>query len=130
MAKVKYPKALGACVDQLYEARAARLSLNAQVEAMKVAEAALEDHILNKFGKDEIRGAKGDVATAAIKMDTTVNTTDWDAYRDYVVKHKAWDMLRKQPATTAVKARWANGEAVPGVEPFTKISLSLTKVGS
>lgn len=128
MAKVKYPKSIGACVDALYTARAARLALNAQVEAMKAAEAELEDHILNKFGKDEIRGAKGDVATAAIKMDQTVNCTDWDAYRDYVIKKKAWDMLRKQPAVTAVKQRWANGEEVPGVEPFTKISLSLTKV--
>lgn len=130
MTKVKYPKQIGACIDLLYENRAKRLEANKLVDAMKAEEALLEDHILATFAKSELRGAKGDICTAAVKIDQTVNVTDWDVYLAYVVKKKAWDMLRKQPATTAVKARWANGEEVPGTEPFAKVSLSLTKAGS
>lgn len=126
-AKVKYPKAVGACVDLLYTKRASRLELNRQVDAMKAEETALEDHILEKFTKDELRGAKGDIATASVKVDTVVNATDFDAYLAYAVKTKSWDLIRRQPASTAVKERWANGVEIPGVEPFGKVSLSLTK---
>jgi hypothetical protein len=128
--KTKYPASIGACIDLLYENRAKRLEANKVVVAMKAEEAMLEDHILATFAKSELRGAKGDICTAAIKMDVTVNVTDWDKYLAYAVKDKAWDMLRKQPTVESVKARWADGKEVPGVEPFTKISLSLTKAGS
>jgi hypothetical protein len=126
-AKSKYPKALGAAIDLLYEQRAARLALQKKVDEMKVDEADLADHILNSFTKEELNGSKGKLAVAAIKHTTTVNTTDWDVFLAYCVKTKSWDMLRKQPTVAAVKARWDAGKEVPGVEPFIKIDLSLTK---
>ena len=79
--------------------------------------------------KDEIKGAKGDVCTAAIKRTTSVVLTDWDSFVKYVVETESWDLLRKQPASNAVKARWDEKEEVPGTEPFVSIGLSLTKVG-
>jgi len=126
--KVVYPKTIGGCIDLLYKNRAERLELNAKIDALKSAEGALEAHIINSFAKTEIAGAKGKTATASIKTTTVVNTTDWDVYLAYVVKKKAWDLLRKQPAARAVQERWDQGVEVPGVEPFVKISLSLTKV--
>lgn len=125
---VKYPKSIGACIDMLYEQRAERLKLQKIVDNAKAEETKLEEHILNSFGKQELNGAKGDVAVAAIKRDTTLNVTDWDSLRDWVVKTKSWDVLRKQPSSTAIKERWNNKEEIPGVEPFVKVSLSLTKV--
>lgn len=125
--KVKYPKQIGACIDLLYQNRAERLEFNKTLDNMKAAEAALEEHILNQFTKDELRGAKGDYATASVKVDQVVNVTDWDAYLAYAVKNKYWDLVRRQPASLAVKERWKNGVEVPGVEPFGKVSLSLTK---
>ena len=83
---------------------------------------------MSSFGKQELNGAKGDIATAAVKRDTVLNVTDWDSLRDWIVKTKSWDVLRKQPSSTAIKERWANKEEIPGVEPFVKVSLSLTKV--
>lgn len=125
---VKYPKSIGACIDMLYEQRAERLELQKIVDNAKAEEAKLEEHIINSFGKQELNGAKGDVAIAAVKRDTVLNVTDWDGLLAWVVKTKSWDVLRKQPSSTAIKARWNNHEEVPGVEPFVKVSLSLTKV--
>lgn len=125
---MKYPKQIGLCIDMLYEMRAERLAAQKQVDSMKKDEAALEEHILKVFGKSELNGAKGSVATAAIKTIRTANLTDWDAFVAWVAKTKSWDCLRKQPAVTAVKERWDDGKEVPGVEPFDKIDLSLTKV--
>lgn len=125
---VKYPKSVGACIDMLYEQRAERLKLQKIVDNAKVEEAKLEEHILGTFGKEELGGAKGKLATAAIKRDTTVSVTNWDELRDWIVKTKSWDILRKQPSSTAIKERWSSNEQVPGCEPFVRVSLSLTKI--
>ena len=125
----QYPSSMGACIDQLYTQRAKRLLLQHEVDEMKSEEKDLETHILNAFTKDEIKGAKGDVCTAAIKRTTSVVLTDWDSFVKYVVETESWDLLRKQPASNAVKARWDEKEEVPGTEPFVSIGLSLTKVG-
>lgn len=128
MAATKYPKAIGTCIDKLYTMRAERLAAQKVVDKMKKDEQDLEDHILKQFGKSELNGAKGSVATAAVKTIRTVNLTDWDQFVAWVAKTKAWDCLRRQPSVTAVKERWEAGDQVPGTEPFDKIDLSLTKV--
>jgi len=51
-----------------------------------------------------------------------------DGFMKWVLAHKAFECLRKQPGSTAIKERWDAGEEVPGVEALVKISLSLTKV--
>ena len=126
-----YPAAMGACIDQLYEARATRLELQKEVDELKAAERDLETHILDAFTKDELRGAKGDVATAAVKRTTSVvlRKDEWDLFVKYVVDNEAYELLRKQPAANAVKERWDAGEEVPGCEPFISVGLSLTKIG-
>lgn len=127
MAK-KFPKTIGACVDLLYEKRDQRLDLSHTVDDMKKDEALLKEHILNEFTKDEINGAKGDVANAAIKKTTVISITDWEAALKWVLKHKRYDLLYKNLSTEGVKELWEAGKEIDGVEPFTRIDLSLTKV--
>lgn len=124
----KYPKSVGACVDLLYQRRAERLAVQARVEELKADEADLERHIFNTFGKQELRGAKGTVASASIKEENVPTMEDWEAFRAWVVKTKSWDLLQKRLSSTAVRERWNAGKEVPGVGVFHKMSLSLTKV--
>ena len=128
MTKKTYPKTIGACVDALYELRAKRLEGQKQVDLVKAQEAELEDHIIETFGKAEIGGAKGQVATASIKTTVTATIVDWDTFIAHVAKTKDWELVQKRAGVTAVKERWDDGKEVPGVEPLSKISLSLTKV--
>ena len=60
---VKFPKALGECIDQMYLLRAKRLDAQKAVDALKAEESMYEEHILNTFTKVSLNGAKGDVAT-------------------------------------------------------------------
>lgn len=124
----KYPKSVGACVDLLYQRRAERLAVQARVEELKADEADLERHIFNTFGKQELRGAKGSVASASIKEDNVPTIEDWDVFFEHVKKTKSWDMLQRRLSTTAVRERWKSNKEVPGVGVFHKMSLSLTKV--
>lgn len=126
---IKYPKTIGACLDQLYEQRAERLAAQKQIDVMKKAEADLEEHILKQFDKADLNGAKGDLATGGITKKTVYSIEDWPTFIAYVSKKKAWDILYKQAAQLALRERFDNGEEVPGIKAFEKISLSLTKAG-
>lgn len=125
---VQFPETIGGCIDELYRMRAARLALSKQVDEAKAAENLLEEHILNTFSKSDLNGAKGTLATAGVKRTTVYQLANWDAFIDYVSTTNSWDLLRKQPGATACKARFENGEAIPGIEPYNKVDLSLTKI--
>lgn len=127
MSETKFPDTIGKCIDLLYEMRAERLAIQKTVNTAKASEAKLEAHIIDTFGKSEIDGAKGHTATAALRTDTVVNLVDWDAFIGWAALPENRDCIHRQPGSTAVKARWAAEKQVPGVEPFRKVSLSLTK---
>lgn len=129
----KFPKTLGACIDLAYEARAERLEYQRSVEeklaAMKKREDEIEEHILQSFDKSDIEGAKGSIATASVSRLVVPAVKDWPKVFAYISKKKAWDLMEKRMARVAYRDRLEAGEIIPGVESFTKVSLSLTKVG-
>lgn len=125
--EVIIPQTIGGCIDALYKARAERLALSKKVDEAKAVEAMFEDHILNTFNKSDLEGAKGELATASIKRSTVYQLEDWPTFIAYVSEQKAWELLRKQPGSTACKEHFENGQPIPGIKPYQKIDLSITK---
>lgn len=125
---MKMPKTLGATIDLLFQLREERRGHEAEIRKIKEQEDALEAHLMNNFEKSGLDGAKGKSAVAALKHSTVADVTDWDSYYAYIAKKKAWDLLQRRPSITALRARWDDGEMVPGVEPKEIVTLSLTKV--
>lgn len=130
-AKLKYkvPKKVGAAVDLLFKVRAQRKKVQAVAEAEKDQEKMIEDAIFNLFKKDELEGARGKLAQASIKRSEVANVDDFDALWAYAKKTDSPDLFRRQVVLEAVRARWADKKVVPGVSPFTRISLHLTPAG-
>lgn len=125
--KQKFPKTIGEAIDQLYGMREARLDLSKKVDEMKSQEAALSEYITTQFEKSKIDGAKGDIATAAIKRSVSAKVEDWDKFVGYVVKNKAFDLLHRRVTVEAAKARWTEGKEIPGVSQIPVESLSVSK---
>lgn len=132
MAKMKLPKTLGECIDLAYKVRAERLvkqkELEKELEVYRKKEEEIEQHILLSFDKADIEGAKGSLATASIQRMTVPSVKDWPVVYKWVSAHGAWDLLEKRMARVAYRDRLEAGEQIPGVEPFVKVSLSLTRV--
>lgn len=128
---MKYPKTLGTCVDKLYRMREKRLEVQRADEVLlkklKADEAAMEDHILETFTKDKLEGARGKIAAVSISRTVVPNVEDHDAFLKYVFKKKAFDLLTKAVCRAAVRERWDDGKAVPGIGKFVKLGLSLRK---
>jgi hypothetical protein len=125
----KIPAKLAAVADLLYTTRQRRLDLNKHVEAMKVQEAALKDHLIDNLPKSDSTGVAGKIARAQVNTEDSPATQDWDAFYKHLKKTGQFDLMNKAINRKAIKERWAAGKEVPGIGHFEQVKISLTKVG-
>ena len=124
----KLPKTLGACADRLYELRTEIAALNKQAESLKAERFLIEEHLINNLPKEDARGVSGVQAKANIVTKTVASVKDWDKLYKYILKTKDFSLLKKSVADSSVKERWEAKKAVPGVEPFNVVKVSVNKV--
>jgi hypothetical protein len=127
---------LGAAADKLWQLREDKRALDKQVAAI---EAEIKDLTEVTFGLLEAQDTrKGEGKKAAISVNHTVvaNTTNWNDFMAFVVAGKRGDKLAythlvqhrvSDPAYRELRAR---GLVIPGLEDFTKRSLSITTLTS
>ena len=124
----KFPKAMGACADRLYELKAKRLAGQKLVDEVEAEEKALKAHIINTLPKSEASGVAGAIARVTVVTRDEPQIEDADAFHKYVVKTKRWDLMQNRLSPAAVKELWENGKEVDGVKRFQVVTLSLNKV--
>lgn len=130
MAEVKYkfPKALGACADKLFELRNKRLTMQKEVDAVAAEETALKNYIIENLPKSEASGVAGKLARVTVVTKQIPQVKDWDVFYKYVKKTGSFDLMQKRLTDAAIKERWEAGKEVPGVEHFNAVSVSINKV--
>jgi hypothetical protein len=126
--KYKFPKALGACADRLFELRNKRLAMQKDVDAVASEEAALKNHIIDNLPKSEASGVAGKLARVTVVTKQIPQVKDWDAFYKYVKKTGSFDLMQKRLTDAAIKERWEAGKEIPGVEHFNAVSVSINKV--
>ncbi len=117
----------GSLVAQLAELRT-KIAEAKKVHTALTAERDAIDLELLKImdGQDVSRlSTKTHTASATERVVPTVH--DWDAFYEFIKQEDALYMLERRPLATAfremLEAR--DGEAIPGVEPYVKRSVSL-----
>lgn len=126
--KYKFPKAMGACADHLYNLRQKRLEMQKEVDKLTAEESALKEHIINTLPKSEASGVAGKVARVSVVTKQIPQVKDWDAFYKHVKKTGQFDLLQRRLTDAAVKERWENGKEIPGVEHFNAVTVSLNKL--
>lgn len=126
--KYKFPKALGACADRLYELRAKRLAGQKLVDEVGAEEQALKVHIIATLPKSEASGVAGKLARVTVVTKVVPQLKDWDAFTKYVKKTGQFDLMQHRLTAAAIEERWEAGKEVPGVERFNAVTVSLNKV--
>lgn len=121
------PKPIGEVIDSLYAARTARLELENQVKDMKKTETELKQQIISRLDELQLASGRGAKATATVTHSTTANVTDWPALYQYIKDNNMFELLHRRLTTTLWSALEADGQHVPGTEPFVVVDLSLTK---
>ena len=126
--KYKFPKALGACADKLFELRNKRLAEQKKVDEIAAEESALKNHVIENLPKSEASGVAGKLARVTVVTKQIPQVKDWDAFYKYVKKTGSFDLMQKRLTDAAIKERWEAGKEVPGVEHFNAVSVSINKV--
>ncbi len=126
--KYKFPKALGACADKLFELRNKRLAEQKKVDEIAAEETALKNHIIENLPKSEASGVAGKLARVTVVTKQVPQVKDWDAFYKYVKKTGSFDLMQKSLTNAAIKERWEAGKEVPGVGHFNAVSVSINKV--
>lgn len=96
-------------------------------EAKKIAEEVDELKaqaigLMQKMGINSISLAE---VTATVQEKEKPFIVDYGLLEKYIVENKAIDLLQKRLTESAVKLRWADGVAIPGVGVITETKLQL-----
>jgi hypothetical protein len=126
--KSKFPKTIGACADKVYELRIARLAKQKEVDAIEADEQALKAYIIDNLPKSEASGVAGKYARVTVITKEVPQVKDWPTFYKFLKKTGDFDLLQKGLSKAAVEARWDAGKTIPGIEVFTAVTLSITKV--
>ena len=124
----KFPKAMGACADLLYQLKAKRLAGQKLVDEVEAEEKALKAYIINNLPKSEASGVAGNVARVTVVTRDEPQIEDADKFHAYITKTKRWDLMQNRLSPAAVKELWEAGKTVDGVKAFQIVTLSLNKV--
>lgn len=122
------PEQIGALVDELKKAEAARLAADKVAEALKAAEVTIKLTLIEQMRLAKVGAIGGTAFTATLSTDVQPTVKDWTKFYAYILKNKAFDLLERRPGKAAVKARWEDGKEVPGVDRFSVDKLSFTKL--
>jgi hypothetical protein len=128
MTSIKVPKTLGACADRLFTLKAQLAALNMQAEALDAERKAIQERLIADLPKSEAAGIAGRLARATVVTKEVPTVKDWTAFYKTILKTKDFSLLQRRVSDAAVRERWEAGKKVPGVEPFTVVTVSVTKL--
>lgn len=123
------PGTLGECADRLYEIKQEIRPLSKAIEDLETERKAIEAHIIAELPKSNAEGVTGHAAHVRVVTEDMPTPKNWDEIRKFIVDNAAWELIQRRLSNAAIKDRWAAGEVVPGVEPYTVVKVALTKKG-
>lgn len=87
----------------------------------------LEMEMIVRLEEQGMTKASTDVGTASITEEVLPQVVDWEALYEYIRDNDAFYLIQKRPATSAFRELFQSGQPTPGVEKYTKKSISLRK---
>lgn len=116
-------------LEQLRSIKDQKEELERQTKKINEQEEYVEQLVITKLqseGLQSVKSANG-YGTASIMERESPTVKDWDKVLAWVIKHKRFEFLKKGISSTAWKEAKAEGEVVPGIEPFKKDVLSFRR---
>jgi hypothetical protein len=107
-------------IKEILSVRKQRLSLQREADLLEQKEKDLTNKLINVMIEADV-----DTVTDGEDQVTLVTTTEpvavnWPALLDYIRQNDALDILQKRLTPSAIKARWADNQVVPGIDKLDK----------
>jgi len=118
---------LGKMVDEMYALRNQKLDLNKQVKDINARISDLQELVLDRMDGEDMEVSAGHDATARRATTIVPVVQDWTAFEKYIMDNDALYMLERRCASNSFRELNAQGVEIPGVKPFNRVTISLTK---
>lgn len=121
--------ALEVLIDEIYDAHQELKAHRAEEKKIKERIDELEASLMAQMGDVGLTRAGSNRANAIIQESEVPSIKDWDACLEFLIANDMLFFLQRSINQAPYRDLIATGEAIPGVEPFTRRKLSITKIG-
>jgi hypothetical protein len=126
--KYKFPKTPGACLARLAKLQDMQDAITIKLAPIAKEEAALREHMIEAFKKDELNGVRGSGRSLSITNVAVPVLKDWKKFFKFAMRKGNDDLLPHSVSSTAWRERMEAGKAVPGVDTFNRIGLRVNRI--
>lgn len=118
---------LGELAAERDRLREKKRDLNAQLKAVDDMLYANEMSMLDALDEQGVEATRVNGISVSISEQTMPSVEDWDQVYDFVREHDAFYLIQRRLAAGPYRELLQMGESLPGVEPFVKRSINMTK---
>ncbi len=130
MVATKKAPSLGTLIDEMVVVRDERRDIAARDKELVAKYEALEQQVIAGLKTQKLEGGRGSHFTASIQIKDSfsVEESSWPAFIQFVTKKKLFHLLYRRVSNPACTEQLELGNALPGVEKFSKEAISLRKL--
>jgi len=121
------PLTTSAIIAKLVEVRDEKRRIKEREKELIDEWRSLEMELLVRLDEQGMKKAATDDGTASVTEVVLPQVVDWDAVYEHIKESGDFYLLQKRPAAAAFRELHESGEVIPGMEPYTKRSISLRK---
>jgi len=121
------PLTTSAIIAKLVEVRDEKRRIKEREKELIEEWRSLEMELLVRLDEQGMKKAATDDGTASVTEVVLPQVVDWDAVYEHIKESGDFYLLQKRPAAAAFRELHESGEVIPGMEPYTKRSISLRK---
>lgn len=118
---------IGQRIDRLYEQEQLIDKAEARLRELKRQREAMQAKLLRSFDTEDIDGCKGRRGVASVREAHFPSIKDRRKFERYVIKNRAFDLFQGRVAARAYFDRIEEGEEIPGVKIFKRVTVSITR---
>lgn len=121
-------ESIGSMIDNLDKIRDKKRGLDEQVKDLEAQYRELTEKILDRMEKENMPKASGRRATVSRSETIVGQLEDWEALTKYIGRTKNFQLFERRISAAAFRELFEKKGEVPGVKPFTKVTLKHTSL--
>ena len=114
-------------IDTMVQVRDNKRELEEKIKTLNKTLSGLQERFITNAKAAGTEYARGTLGSATIVETVVPTIDDWDQVAEYIKEHDALYLLHRRVSSVAWKELQDMGETVPGIEPYTKVTVSLRK---
>ena len=114
-------------IDEMVRIRDQKRVREEQIKELNKTLTDLQQRFIQSAKAAGTEYARGALGSATIVETVVPQIDDWDLVADWIKENDALYLLHRRISSVAWKELRDMGEDIPGVEPYTKVSVSLRK---